>query len=285
MTYKPGKYPIDRPCSACSDGDTEMKYHNHQPPFREGFGPSEPKAGPPNCQFLYKSNSGKNDFICGMPASDHKHRKHTEYFQHEFVGAESAPEPSCAYKMPDGSLCGKPESDFTHHSQKWLGPEHLNHEFVGIASKPGGPPSSQTCPTCGTDIRCIHGKLFSETCEPCEAPDPEYVETVPQPVPTVNRAADFREWFKTRGMTANPIQLQWWSEKVEMYIAFELREPVEPVPTQQAILAMSNKWLLRYREAIDAMYNSGEIGRKLVIEHFGLWHPETEAALESRGKE
>lgn len=31
---KPGKYPIDRPCSACSAGDTEMEYHDHQPPFR-----------------------------------------------------------------------------------------------------------------------------------------------------------------------------------------------------------------------------------------------------------
>lgn len=32
---KPGKYPIDRPCSACSDGDYEMKYHDHRPPFRK----------------------------------------------------------------------------------------------------------------------------------------------------------------------------------------------------------------------------------------------------------
>ena len=29
------KLPIDRPCSACGDGDTEMKYHDHEPPFRE----------------------------------------------------------------------------------------------------------------------------------------------------------------------------------------------------------------------------------------------------------
>lgn len=28
------KLPIDRPCSACSDGDTQMKYHDHEPPFR-----------------------------------------------------------------------------------------------------------------------------------------------------------------------------------------------------------------------------------------------------------
>ncbi len=28
------KLPIDRPCSACGDGDTEMKYHDHEPPFR-----------------------------------------------------------------------------------------------------------------------------------------------------------------------------------------------------------------------------------------------------------
>jgi len=29
------KLPIDRPCSACGDGDTEMKYHDHAPPFRD----------------------------------------------------------------------------------------------------------------------------------------------------------------------------------------------------------------------------------------------------------
>lgn len=34
-----GKYPIDRPCSACSAGDYKMEYHDHTPPFREGFGP------------------------------------------------------------------------------------------------------------------------------------------------------------------------------------------------------------------------------------------------------
>lgn len=37
-------------------------------------------------------------------------------------------------------------------------------------------PLGQTCPTCGTDLRCIHGKLFSETCEPCEAPEPRREE-------------------------------------------------------------------------------------------------------------
>lgn len=35
-----GKYPIDRPCSACSAGDTKMEYHDHTPPFRKGYGPS-----------------------------------------------------------------------------------------------------------------------------------------------------------------------------------------------------------------------------------------------------
>jgi hypothetical protein len=29
-----GKFPIDRPCSACSAGDSEMKYHEHEAPFR-----------------------------------------------------------------------------------------------------------------------------------------------------------------------------------------------------------------------------------------------------------
>lgn len=28
------KLPIDRPCSACSAGDTRMEYHDHCPPFR-----------------------------------------------------------------------------------------------------------------------------------------------------------------------------------------------------------------------------------------------------------
>ena len=32
------RLPIDRPCSACSGGDPEMKYHMHSPPFREGYG-------------------------------------------------------------------------------------------------------------------------------------------------------------------------------------------------------------------------------------------------------
>jgi hypothetical protein len=31
---KSEKLPIDRPCSACGDGDTEMEYHDHHPPFR-----------------------------------------------------------------------------------------------------------------------------------------------------------------------------------------------------------------------------------------------------------
>ena len=35
------KLPIDRPCSACSDGDTEMKYHDHAPPFRVREFPKE----------------------------------------------------------------------------------------------------------------------------------------------------------------------------------------------------------------------------------------------------
>lgn len=38
-----GKYPIDRPCSACSAGDRKMKHHDHHPPFRAGYGPREGK--------------------------------------------------------------------------------------------------------------------------------------------------------------------------------------------------------------------------------------------------
>lgn len=34
------KLPIDRPCSACSAGDTEMKYHDHAPPFRVDAAPA-----------------------------------------------------------------------------------------------------------------------------------------------------------------------------------------------------------------------------------------------------
>lgn len=34
-----GKYPIDRPCSACSAGDYDMEHHDHHPPFRAGCGP------------------------------------------------------------------------------------------------------------------------------------------------------------------------------------------------------------------------------------------------------
>src|ERR1019366_1350405 len=31
----PAKLPIDRPCSACSAGDSKMEHHDHTPPFRE----------------------------------------------------------------------------------------------------------------------------------------------------------------------------------------------------------------------------------------------------------
>jgi hypothetical protein len=34
MTDQARKLPIDRPCSVCSAGDDEMKYHDHEPPFR-----------------------------------------------------------------------------------------------------------------------------------------------------------------------------------------------------------------------------------------------------------
>lgn len=46
---------------------------------------------------------------------------------------------------------------------------HRPPVYPGAAPKP----SEQTCPTCGTDLRCIHGLLFSERCEPCEEPEPE----------------------------------------------------------------------------------------------------------------
>lgn len=36
-----GKYPIDRPCSICGDGDYAMEHHDHEPPFRKGYGPAK----------------------------------------------------------------------------------------------------------------------------------------------------------------------------------------------------------------------------------------------------
>lgn len=45
LPTKPGKYPIDRPCSACSAGDHEMKHHDHDPPFRAGYGPGLKERG------------------------------------------------------------------------------------------------------------------------------------------------------------------------------------------------------------------------------------------------
>lgn len=42
------KRPIARPCSACGDGDTEMKYHDHFPPFADELGaPSVAEAPAP----------------------------------------------------------------------------------------------------------------------------------------------------------------------------------------------------------------------------------------------
>ena len=39
------RLPIDRPCSACSGGDPEMKHHMHSPPFREGYGEATGPSG------------------------------------------------------------------------------------------------------------------------------------------------------------------------------------------------------------------------------------------------
>ena len=49
-TAPSGKLPIDRPCSACSDGDSEMKHHDHEPPFRGEAEPApQPSANCPKC--------------------------------------------------------------------------------------------------------------------------------------------------------------------------------------------------------------------------------------------
>jgi hypothetical protein len=40
--------------------------------------------------------------------------------------------------------------------------------------------------------------------------------------------------------------------------------------------------LARYRKALDDIYNSGKEGRKLVIKHFGLWHPKTTSKNEKK---
>lgn len=42
------KLPIDRPCSACSGGDPNMKYHDHCPPFRQV---SEPMTKDPGTTY------------------------------------------------------------------------------------------------------------------------------------------------------------------------------------------------------------------------------------------
>ena len=48
------KRPIARPCSACGDGDTEMKYHDHFPPFADEPGtPSVAEAPAPDEDELY----------------------------------------------------------------------------------------------------------------------------------------------------------------------------------------------------------------------------------------
>lgn len=46
--------------------------------------------------------------------------------------------------------------------------------------------------------------------------------------------------------------------------ARKFRQHPEPAP----------KAIHKYRGAIDAIYNSGEVGRELVIKHFGLCHPQ-----------
>ena len=43
-----GKLPIDRPCSACSGGDSEMLYHDHEAPFRT----MQPAPSPANYEYL-----------------------------------------------------------------------------------------------------------------------------------------------------------------------------------------------------------------------------------------
>jgi len=55
-----GKYPIDRPCSACGDGDTKMEYHDHEPPFRPGYGPATLPS-----EVLERLNQG----LCGACAN------------------------------------------------------------------------------------------------------------------------------------------------------------------------------------------------------------------------
>jgi hypothetical protein len=58
---RPGKHPIDRPCSACSAGDTAMEHHDHEPPFRKGYGPVASEGSAPALRFraglcLYTGN-------------------------------------------------------------------------------------------------------------------------------------------------------------------------------------------------------------------------------------
>jgi hypothetical protein len=74
---------IDRPCSACSGGDSEMEHHKHSPPFRMPMeGPDEPvSTSTPLCA------------ECNMPERHENHDlPYGDMGTHLFKASESTPQ-------------------------------------------------------------------------------------------------------------------------------------------------------------------------------------------------
>jgi len=67
------KLPIDRPCSACSGGDPEMKYHDHCPPFRQTAASAEPR-----CQELIVCNETREHAIHDPAEGHHPFKESAE---------------------------------------------------------------------------------------------------------------------------------------------------------------------------------------------------------------
>jgi hypothetical protein len=89
------KLPIDRPCSACSGGDPEMKYHDHCPPFRQTAASAEPR-----CQELIVCNETREHAIHD-PAEGHHPFKESAESRTQGMSAE-------------------PQQQF----ETWVGPEY-----------------------------------------------------------------------------------------------------------------------------------------------------------------
>jgi hypothetical protein len=57
-----GKFPIDRPCSACSGGDPEMLYHDHDLPF-QGQAAQLSKAPSQKCEMCETGRHPKHGYV------------------------------------------------------------------------------------------------------------------------------------------------------------------------------------------------------------------------------